>query len=114
MIVGEIIMLSYEKYRGVNLPSTGMRYFFDLKKKIILDRFDDSEINQVNGVWNLPHSPYPENLTEDELYLLTHKPMFMDRFDFFRYFRTQKIKIISKPNTTPARNTRFWKLGAVS
>lgn len=103
-------MLSYVKYRGSHIPYTGKRYFFDFKGGYVVDNLDQSKLGSQDGYWNLPNTRFPSNLSEDELYLLTYKPMYMDKDDFFNNFRTNRINIIATPNTTPARNTRFWKL----
>lgn len=103
-------MLSYEKYKGVHLPYTGSRFFFEMKENFILDNHTGAKIYPQDDLWTIPNKKYPAKLTKDELYLLTRKPMYMDQEDFFKSFRTDRIEIIAKPNTNVARNTRFWKL----
>ena len=95
-------MLSYEKHKATVIPNTMQRFHFHLSKAEVVDGLTDSIVKTKNGLWELPNTSYPSDLTLDELYLLVKKPLFINSDDFFKSFRTNRIRLIAKPNTNPA------------
>lgn len=103
-------MLNYESRPGA-LPHTGARYKYDRKLNVVNDVLTGQVIKaKEDGTFDIGSKLYPNDLTEAELYLLTHKPLYLNQKDFFDNFRTPNIQVITTPNSTIGRRTAFWKL----
>lgn len=81
-------MLNYESRPGA-LPHTGARYKYDRKLNVVNDVLTGQVIKaKEDGTFDIGSKLYPNDLTEAELYLLTHKPLYLNQKDFFDNFRT--------------------------
>ena len=95
------------KHGFKSLPYSNGRYSL-LEDGSLFDSLKDETVLPLDGHYYLDH-PLFDSLSEDELWMLTHKPLQMDVLDFCKSYENSEIQFIRNEKRPLGRLNGFWK-----